>query len=595
MKSKVRRLTYFPVMMFLCLLMLFGCKSDGTDLRPADLVITNAQIFTSNTRQPNADTIAIKGRYIAFVGSFAGAGRFIGPGTQVVDVKGRLITPGFVDNHCHVLWIGGMSYLMPPNLFACATMDEILAKVEERARNNPDLPIIGGIGWRMNQLPDGPRKEILDAVVPDRPVMLMSYSGQAGWLNSKAIELMTQRNPEAFARLSPVRDPATGEYTGECKRYHVINILNYFSWEELGPTVEEGIMAAITDILEEALSYGVTTMHDVQIYPEFIPLLLKFRDRGGLDNVRVRGAYFVGPERLADEEQLRSDLNNWKDIGQRENGAHLRLGQSLKFYIDGTMDNRTSLLLEPYSDDPTNYGTPEWTQEEFDRVTEIADRLKLQCCTHDTGDAGARRVINSYARALTVNGMRDARHTLEHCEMPTAEDWPRMALYGMIASMQPQHFYGDAMVENGLGHERLQRLMPWKSLEEAGVRISFGTDWPAGPINPAYGLAIATLRLNYKGTNDWGPDEAIAIESGIRHWTADSAYNLFMENEIGTLAPGKYADLVIFNTDLREMSSPAFWETHEFALGALDDFVDLTMVGGRTVYRKEGADLNLAR
>ncbi len=127
-----------------------------------------------------------------------------------MDVKGRLITPGFVDNHCHVLWIGGMSYLMPPSLFVCATMDEILAIVEERARNNPDLPIIGGIGWRMNQLPDGPRKEILDAVVPDRPVMLMSYSGQAGWLNSKAIELMTQRNPEAFARLSPVRDPQPG-------------------------------------------------------------------------------------------------------------------------------------------------------------------------------------------------------------------------------------------------------------------------------------------------------------------------------------------------------------------------------------------------
>lgn len=594
MKSKVRRLTYFPFMLCLSLLLLFGCNSGGADSQPADLVIRNAQIFTSHTDQPDADTIAIKGEHIAHVGSFAGAAPFIGPGTEVVDAKGRLITPGFVDNHCHVLWIGGMSYLMPPNLFECTTQDEILAKIEERARNNPDLPMIGGIGWRMNQLSDGPRKEILDAVVSDRPVMLMSYTGQAGWLNSKAIALMIQRNPEAFARLSPVRDPETGEYTGECKRYHVINILNYFSWEELGATVEEGIMASITDVLEEALSYGVTTMHDVQIYPEFIPLLLKFRDRGGLDNVRVRGAYFVGPERLDDEEQLTSDLNEWKDIGQRENGAHLRFGQSLKFYIDGTMDNRTSLLLEPYSDDPANYGTPEWTEEEFDRITEIADGLKLQCCTHNTGDAGARRVINSYARALTVNGMRDARHTLEHCELPTAEDWPRMALYGMIASMQPQHFYDDG-VEKGLGHERLQRWMPWKSLEEAGVRISFGSDWAAGPTNPAYGLAIATLRLNYKGDNDWGPNEAIDIQSGIRHWTADSAYNLFMENEIGTLEPGKYADLVIFNTDLREMSSTAFWETHKFALGALDDFVDLTMVGGRTVYRKDGTDLNLSR
>jgi len=594
-KTNLKCLICLPAMLCLSYFMLFGCSSDGTDSQPADLVITNAQIFTSNSKQPNADTITIKGEYITYVGSYGAAGHFIGPGTKIVDAKGRLITPGFVDNHCHVLWIGGMSYLMPPNLFQCTTMSEVLAVVEKRAQKNPDLPIIGGIGWRMNQLPNGPRKELLDAIVSDRPVMLMSYSGQAGWLNSKAIALMTQRNPEAFARLSPVRDPETGEYTGECKRYHVINILNYFSWEELGSTVEEGIMASITAILEEALSYGVTTMHDVQIYPEYVPLLLKFRDRGGLDNVRVRGAYFVGPERLDDEGQLTSDLNEWKAIGERENSPHLRFGQSLKFYIDGTLDNRTSFLLEPYSDDPTNYGAPEWTQEEFDRVTEIADRLKLQCCTHNTGDAGSRRVINSYERALKANGMRDARHSLEHCELPTAQDLPRMVECGMIASMQPQHFYGDEMYENALGHERLQRLMPWKSLEDAGVRISFGTDWAAGPINPAYGLAIAALRLNYKGDNDWGPDEAIDVKSGIRHWTADSAYNLFMENEIGTLEPGKYADLVIFNTDIREMSSPSFWETHEFALGALDDFVDVTMVSGRIVYQKEGTDLNLAR
>ncbi len=591
MKTNMKRLACLSVVLSLSFLLLSGCSSDGTDSQPADLVIMNAQIFTSAANQSNADTIAIKGEYITYVGSYENAGQFIGPGTKIVDAKGRLMTPGFVDNHCHVLWIGGMSYLMPPNLFQCTTMNEVLAKIEERALNNPDLPVIGGIGWRMNQLPNGPRKEILDAVVSDRPVMLMSYSGQAGWLNSKAIALMTERNHEAFRRLAPVRDPETGEYTGECKHYHVINILDYLSWEELGPKVEEGIMAAMTNILDEALSYGVTTMHDIQIYPEFIPLILKFRDRGGLDNVRVRGAYFVGHERLDDEEQLRRDLNEWKAIGERENSAHLRLGQSVKFYIDGTLDNRTSFLLEPYSDDPTTYGAPDWTQEEFDRVIEIADQLKLQCCTHNTGDAGARRVINSYARALTVNGMRDARHALEHCELPTAEDLPRMAEYGMIASMQPQHFYGDEMCEKGLGYERLQRFMPWKSLEEAGVRISFGTDWAAGPINPAYGLIIAALRLNYKGESDWGPNEAIDIESGIRHWTADSAYNLFMENEIGTLEPGKYADLVIFNIDIREMSSPEFLATHEIVLGALDDFVDATMIGGRTVYLKEGTDL----
>lgn len=599
MKSYCRNLFLFSVSICIIILILSGCSVhhgfNRTGSRPADLVIVNAKIFTSNTRQPYADSIAIKGEHIAYVGSFEGVGDFVGPDTEIMDGKDRLITPGFVDNHCHVLWIGGMSYLQPPDLFECVTMSDILAKVRERARENPDLPVIGGIGWRMNQLPEGPRKEILDSVVSDRPVMLMSYSGQAGWLNSRAIKLMRERNPAAFKLLAPVQDSKTGEYTGECRRYHVVNLLDYFSWEELGPKVEEGIMKSMTNILDEALSYGVTTMHDVQIYPEFIPIILKFRDRGGLDKVRVRGAYFVGRERCENTARLKKDLSEWKAIGQKENGPHLRLGQSLKFYIDGTLDNRTSFLLSPYSDEPTRDGTPDWTQEEFNRVIEIADKLKFQCLTHNTGDAGARRVINAYERALKVNGMRDARHTLEHCEMPVPEDWPRMARYGMIASMQPQHFYGDEMCEEALGFERLQGWMPWKSLEQAGVRVSFGTDWAAGPVNPAYGLILAALRVNFRGDNNWGPDEAVDIETGIRHWTADSAYNLFMETEIGTLEAGKYADLVIFNTDLREMSTSWFLLTHKLELGALDDFVDVTMVSGRPVYIKEGAFSNFPK
>jgi predicted amidohydrolase YtcJ len=596
MKKNCRIFFLFSISIGIIILCLSGCYLNQplqkTGSRPADLVIINAKIFTSNARQPYADSIAVKGGRITYVGSFEGAGDFVGPDTHIMDGKERLITPGFVDNHCHVLWIGGMSYLQPPDLFECVTMNDILAKVRERARKNPGLPVIGGIGWRMNQLPEGPRKEILDSVVSDRPVMLMSYSGQAGWLNSRAIKLMRERNPAAFERLAPVRDPRTGEYTGECRRYHVVNILDYFSWEELGPKVEEGIMKSMTDILDEALSYGVTTMHDVQIYPEFIPLILKFRDRGGLDKVRVRGAYFVGRERLENPVRLRKDLAEWKAIGQKENGPHLRLGQSLKFYIDGTLDNRTSFLMRPYSDDPSRYGTPDWSQEEFNRVIEIADNLKLQCLTHNTGDAGARRVINAYERALKVNGMRDARHALEHCEMPVPEDWLRMARYGMIASMQPQHFYGDEMCEKALGFERLQGWMPWKSLESAGVRVSFGTDWAAGPINPAYGLLLAALRVNFRGDRNWGPGEAVDIETGIRHWTADSAYNLFMEDDIGTLEVGKYADLVIFNTDLREMSTPWFMLTHKLELGAMDDFVDVTMLAGHPVYIKEGVLLD---
>ena len=579
-----------------------GCatapKFDRAGTQPADTVIVNARILTSNPRQPHADSIAVKGERIAYVGPRSGVADYVGPQTEVIDGGGRLVTPGFVDNHCHALWIGGMTYLQPPELFACNTQEEVLAWVKRRAEENPDLPIIGGIGWRMSQLPEGPRREILDAVVADRPVMLMGYSGQGGWLNSRAIEQMEARNPEAFERLAPVREPATGRPTGECKHYHVVNYLEYWTWEELGPEVEEGVMGAMAKTLDEALSYGVTTMHDVQIYPQFIPAILKFRDRGGLDDVRVRGAYYVGHERLADEDKLKEDLRAWKKLRQTESGPNLVLGESVKFYIDGTADNKTLFLREPYLDDPTTCGRPDWTAEEFNRAVEIVDELGLQACTHACGDAGAVRVIDAYEHARRANGERDARHAIEHCEMPPPEEWPRMARLGILASMQPQHFYGDEMVEESLGHDRLQWRMAWRSLEEAGVKISFGTDWAAGPFNPAYGLLLAATRMNYKGKTDWGPREAIPVETAIRHWTAGSAYNVFMEDEIGTLEPGKYADLAMFNTDLRKMPTLWFLLTHDVGLGTLDHFVDMTMVGGRKVFERDtgtGAPRRLKR
>ena len=234
-----------------------GCATmprfDRTGSRPADWVIVNADILTSSEQQPRADSLAVTDGRIAYVGARDGIADFVGPDTEVVNGRGRLVTPGFVDNHCHVLWIGGMCYFQPPELFACETLDDLLAWVKQRADDHPELPLIGGIGWRMNQLPDGPRRELLDAVVPDRPVMLMSYSGQAGWLNSRAIELMESRNPDAFERLAPVRDPKTGQCTGECRHYHVVNFLEFLTPEELTPEVEQGIFDAMQKTLDDAL------------------------------------------------------------------------------------------------------------------------------------------------------------------------------------------------------------------------------------------------------------------------------------------------------------------------------------------------------
>ena len=260
----------------------------------------------------------------------------------------------------------------------------------------------------------------------------------------------------------------------------------------------------------------------------------------------------------------------------------------VKFYIDGTVGNRTSFFLEPYCDDPGHFGRPDWTGEDFDRVIELVDGMRLQACTHACGDAGIRRVVDSCERARGLHGEWDSRHRLEHCEFPTPSDRERMARMDMQAAMQPAHFFGDEVAERFLGAERMQRFMPWRGLQEAGVRVSFGSDWCNSPLNPAYGLLLASTRMNYKGKADWDPGEKISPEDAVRHWTIDSAYALKLEDEIGSLEKGKRADFVLWNQSPLKLASWWFMLTHDIELGKLEDFVDLTVVGGEVVYEKEG-------
>ncbi|MBN1297852.1 amidohydrolase [bacterium] len=570
-------------------LMLTGCAGIGvfprTSADPADLAICRAAIFTCNASQPEAEALAVKGNRIVYVGSNEGLTDYLGPSTRLINAKGRRITPGFIDNHCHVLWIGGLTYLMPADLYACADHAELAAVLKRRAAVDPELIFIGGIGWKMENIPGNiPRKELLDAIIPDRPVILMSYSGQCGWLNSMAIHQMESRNPAAFDELVPVRD-GQGHCTGELRHFHAVNFLDFYPFEEMGEKTREGIMRSMTRALDDALALGVTCMNDVQIYRQFIPFILEFKDKGGLDKARVRCSYYIGHSRLVDEEQLRADLTEWKLLGSLYSDSHLIFGDSVKLYIDGTPDNRTAFLFEPYITDPETVGEPVWTEEEFRHVIQMVDAMGLQAVTHSIGDAGIHRVINAYEAVIVADPAKDLRHRVDHCEIPAVDDIGRMGRLGIPAAMQPTHFYGDAMIEEGFGVDRMQRFMPWRSLEKAGVPVSFGSDWCAGPINPIYGLLISAKRMNYKGKTDWNKAERIPLANGVRHWTIDSAHALHLEKDLGSIEVGKRADLVMFNEDPLVIDSIWFLLTHDIELGKLDDFVDLTIVDGKEVYR----------
>jgi len=565
---------------------LFGphYERDGAD--PADLVVANADIFTSDRSHPRASALAVRGERIIYVGDNAGAAVHVGPATQVIDAGGRFLSPGFIDSHCHVVWIGGMMAFMTRRLMEAKNLDQMLQMVSDQARAHPDLPFVSGVGWRFEYAPGGsPDREVLDRVLKDRPVLLMSICGQCGWLNTRAVELLQTRNPAALRCLAPRLD-ANGVCTGALDHFHSFSPLDFFSPEEMAPVFETAVPEAIAGVMAEAVSVGVTAMDDVQFYRPFGPYVLAYRQRGIFDQVRLRGSLYVDPHDLEDEAQLKEKLVWWTEMAS-ESDHRLTLGRSVKFYIDGTLGNRTAFYLEPYADAPGHYGRPDWSQEEFDRVIELVDGMQLQACTHACGDAGIRRVINSVERAHGRHGDWDARHRLEHCEFPTPPDRERMARLGIQAAMQPAHFFGDEVAERFLGRQRMQGFMPWRGLQEAGVTVSFGSDWCNSPLNPVYGLLLAATRMNYKGETDWGPEEAISLEDGILHWTIDSATAMKQEHEIGSLEVGKCADFVLWNQSPLKLTSWWFLLTHEIELGKLEGFVDLTVVGGRVVYEKK--------
>lgn len=557
----------------------------------ADFVVFSEKIYTANPVEPWVEAVAVKDGKFTYVGEWTGALEHLGVSTVIIDASGKMVTPGFVDNHSHYLWIGALVSMMPWNLLTCESVDDVLSVVKKTAAKNPALPFVGGIGWRNEYVPGGkPDKAMLDEAVKNRPVLLMSYGGQSGWANSMATELMESRNPEAFLELEP--EYLDGEATGFFSRFHAFNPFKFFTSGEMTPA-ERPMLTSMWKATREALSFGITTINDVQLYRDFYPYLVKFYDQGGLKRLRGRVSLYITPTDFDNPDkldELTQELEWWRSLASAgDYEGHLRLGDSVKLYIDGVSANHTAFLFEPYADNSTNYGVPDWSQENFDTVVNLVDSMGFQACTHACGDAGANRVINSYEKAADENFFWDRRHRIEHSPMVIPEDIDRMASSGILAAMQPTHFFGDVLVETRLGTERPKTLMPWHDMLDAGVHMSFGSDWCAGPSNPAYGLLVAATRLNYKLDTDWGPEQAISFEQGLYAYTSESSYALKMEGLVGSIETGKVADFAIFSDDLTDILtySKILIEKSDMGTG-LDDLVDATFVDGRLVYCKTG-------
>lgn len=556
------------------------CSASSTAHPVADIVITNARVYTVNSAQPWAEAIAIRDGHILAVGSEKEIETYRGSTTRVVDAGGRLVLPGFTDSHIHFL--DGSTSLNQLQLDGISTLSEVQQKIKAYAAAHPDRPWILGRGWSYpifgaSALPD---KKYLDQVVPDRPVYLTCFDGHTWWANSKALELagITSKTPDPPNGWI-VRDPKTGEPTGALKEDPVDAMIQAV----IPPLSHDEKLRALRAGLHEANRAGLVRVHSLgELRPspvsdfDNLDLYDELRNAGDL-TVRFYVASVIDPPVLSPVE-----LRNIEDARRRFHDDWISAGAA-KFFLDGVIETHTAAMLAPYSDDPSQSGALLWKPEKYKQAVAELGRQNIQIFTHAIGDRAIRLALDAYEDAQRSNHTTDARPRVEHIEDISSADIPRFGKLGVIASFQPFHAYPDedtlAVWVGHVGPERAQRAWAWHSIASAGGRLAFGSDWPIVTLNPWVGLQNAVTRQTDEGTPRGGfiPAERISLEDAIGGYTLGAAFAGFREKTEGSIEPGKVADLIVLSQDIFKIEPSQISKTE----------VLLTMVGGKVVYQSD--------
>jgi predicted amidohydrolase YtcJ len=540
--------------------------------QPADVIVTHARIYTVNAKQTWAEALAVRGEKIVAVGTEQDIAPYRGTSTKVMDAGGRLVLPGFTD--CHVHFVDGSIGLTQVDLNDADSVAEIQKRVKEYAETHPKTPWITGMGWTYPTFGAAalPNKKILDDIVPDRPVFLVAFDGHSSWANSKALAMAKiDRNTPDPANGKIVRD-ANGDPTGALKE----SAGDLVSKLMPKPTRTERL-TALRKGLHEANRLGVVRVHSAGGDFQYLDLLDELRRNGQL-SVRFYVAYFLDPPGLTPE------ITDKIEKAHAEYHDEWLSGGAVKTMLDGVVEAHTAAMLAPYSDDLSQSGKLFWDEAKYKETVQELDRRGLQIFTHAIGDRAVRLALDAYENAATVNRTNDARPRIEHIETISAADVSRFGKLGVIASMQPLHANPDedtlGIWARNIGKERAQRAWVWRSIEQSGGKLAFGSDWPVVTISPWPGVQDAVTRQTQKGTPQEGfvPQQRLGLEDTIHAYTLGAAFAGHRENNEGSLEPGKLADLIVLSQDLFKIEPSAIVKTK----------VMMTMVGGKVVYKAPG-------
>jgi hypothetical protein len=533
---------------------------------PADRLLIGARVWSA--RAPaSADALAIRAGRVAWIGHRAEAPEWQGPATEVLELEGALILPGFQDAHIHL--VSGAASLQRVDLFEDATLGAVQERIRAFAAAHPDHPWVLGRGWLYGAFPGGlPTRAQLDAVVPDRPAYMECYDGHSGWANSRALELagVTRETPDP-PNGEIVRDPVTGEATGALKESATALVER--ALPEPGPGER---YASFEAGLRHLSRLGITAVQDAAFSEADLPLLERALSEDALP-LRIRVAMAMSPAdpgpAIAAAARLR---------GRYRDRPRLSFG-AVKGFVDGVIESRTAAVLAPYPGGDER-GHPNWSPAALEQAVQDAEALKLQVWLHAIGDRGVRMALDAFAAIRDRHGPRDRRWRIEHIETIHPDDYPRFRELGVLASMQPMHAHPnqnifDVWAKNA-GPERERRAFGWRGVENAGARLAFGSDWPVVTADVRRGLYCAVTRQTPAGEppGGWVPEQAVDLESALLHYTRDAAWAAFAEEETGSLEPGRRADVVVLSRDL--LSAPP--------AAILESRVLLTLVDGEIVH-----------
>jgi hypothetical protein len=554
--------------------LLAACGEKAEQGTGADLIFTNARVYTVDEAQPWAEAVAVIDNEIVYVGDAAGAEEMLGAATVRRDLGGQLLLPGFIDSHMHP--VAGGAYAKALSLDTFGAVDGWVQAIADYAEENQDAPILFGYGFLATTFgPVGPTRQLIDAIVPDKPVLIMDEGFHAAWANTAALEVLniTQDTPDPVAGFSYYKRDENGDATG-----YLLEGTAGMAMTQLDVVSEDVVVEGTGIIIDIMNAYGVTAAYDAGAlgYTDLLASILGRLENNGDMTIRLVGSY-----RPQGPEDVPGAVENALEWGRTIKGERYHY-KVLKIMDDGTVEGRTAAMFEDYQGEPGNSGETVYTEEEMTAMVVGAAQNNIDVHIHALGERAIHEALNAIEAARDAAPDSTTRYAICHIQVITDQDLPRFAELDVIAQSTPLWAAYDTYGERFVSGDQFHRYWRFKSLEDLGVRLSFGSDFPASGAGTLGLSPVVQIEIGHTRQDPGDPgapvqpreDERLDVESLVRGFTIDAAYQMHMEDEIGSIEVGKKADLVVLDQNLFDVDAYDIHKTN----------VVLTMMDGDIVY-----------